>query len=115
MEYIDEQIQLVSKIANGEISKATVEKELDRMEQKYGRDCFNSYPVKRKPKPWTKEYLDELEILSSSGASSKEFYLYMAEVSDEIYKNRINKKTVLGIGFAIAIVLGIMIVFATSK
>lgn len=115
MEYIGEQIELVSKIVKGEINKAGVEKELSRMEQQYGSECFNSYPVKRKPKPWTKEHLNELEVLSSSGASSKEFYLYMAEVSEEVYKFKLNKKIIIAIIVVIAIVLGFLIISSSSK
>ena len=103
MGHIDEQIILVSKIVNGEIKRFEVEAELLRMEKKYGSDCFNSYPVKRKQKPWSKEYLNELEVLSSSGASSKDFYLYMSEVSDEIYKNKIKKKVIIAVAAVIII------------
>ena len=84
MGYASDQVDLVSRIVKGELKRQEVEKELDDMESKYGKECFNSYPVKRKPKPWSMEYLLELERLSSSGASSREFYLYISEVSDEI-------------------------------
>lgn len=110
MGYIEEQITLVNKIVKGEIKKSQVERELERMESKYGKECFNSYPVKRKLKPWTKEYLDELEMLSCSGASSKEFYLYMSEVSDEIYTRNINKKIIITVIVAILLITVLSVV-----
>ncbi len=90
MSGIDEQIKLVNKIVNGEISKAEVERELDRIANEFGEQCFNDYKVKRKEKPWNKKDLDELVVLNSSGASSRDFYLYMAEVSE--YLNACSKK-----------------------
>lgn len=91
----EEQIKLVSKILKGEIGKADVDKELERISNQYGDDCFNSYEVKRQPKPWTGKSLKELEILSASGAASKEFYLYMAEVCEEVYSKKSKKRKLL--------------------
>jgi hypothetical protein len=107
MGYAEEQIDLVRRIVKGEVTKAEVQKELDKMEAKYGSECFNSYPVKKKAKPWDKKYLEELEMLSSSGASSKEFYLHMAEVSQEVNKSRFPISTIIVVGAVI--VIGIVI------
>ena len=84
--HIDEQINMVNDIINGKINRKQVERKIDQMIHKYGKDSFDSYPVKRKDKSeWNEEHLHELENLSNSGASSIEFYLYMAEVSDYVH------------------------------
>jgi hypothetical protein len=90
--YLEEHIKLTSKIVRGEIKRPQVEKILEQMEEKYGEYCFDTFPVDRKEKPWSKAYLKELELLSGSGASSKEFYLYMSEVSDYVYSHKFFKK-----------------------
>lgn len=103
-----ERIKLVSKILNGEIRKADVAKELERISNQYGDGCFNSYEVKRQSKPWGRKNLKELEILSASGAASKEFYLHMAEVADKVYARESNikkaKKIILATIFGVSVV-----------
>lgn len=89
---ISEQIELVRKIVNGELTRNEVEKELDRIAALYGEDVFDSYPIKRKPQPWTKEDLDELEVLNASGVSSRELFLYMADISDQLKGEKGKKK-----------------------
>lgn len=88
----EEGLELVFKILRGEIGKAEVAKEIERISEQYGDDCFNSYEVKRQPKPWTRKSLEELEILNAAGAASKEFLLYMAEVADKVYARESNIK-----------------------
>ena len=109
---IDEQIKLAERIVRGELKKSEVEKELQRISEEFGDDCFNSYKVIRKPKPWNKKDLDELEVLSASGASSKDFYLYMAEMSEAVYsetkKNNTKKIILLVIILAVAVVASIV-------
>ncbi len=112
MSGIEEQIALTSQILKGEIGRADVEKELDRISREYGEDCFNSYTVKRKPKPWKEEDLKELQVLSASGAASKDFYRYMAEVSEELFSRKARKKKIyFYIGVAVVIILIAIFVF----
>lgn len=111
MSGVEEQNRLVTRILRGEIDKAGVKKELERISAEYGEDCFNSYVVKKKAKPWTYKELKELEILSTSGAASKEFYLYMSEVSDEVYAKKAAKKKIsilAGVILVIALVVGLV-------
>lgn len=109
MSGLDEQINLVSKIMKGEIDRSGVEQELNRISAEYGDDSFNSYTVKRMPKPWTDKELKDLEVLSATGAASKEFYLYMAEVSEAVYAKKILKKIIMiGAGTFILILLVIV-------
>lgn len=114
MSGVDEQIKLVSKILNGKIDKAGVEKEIEQIANKYGDDCFNSYTVKRKPKPWSVKDLQELEGLSTSGAASKEFYLYMAEVSEEVFSKEAFRKRIYIGGVIVLIVMIICIILFSS-
>lgn len=86
MGLIEEHIQLAKKIVGGELSKTLVIEEINRIEKEYGEDAFNSFVVKKKSSPWTQKDLDDLEMQSASGAGSKEFYLYMAEVSEFVHK-----------------------------
>ena len=101
----EEQMRLVTKILKGEIRTPEVEKELDRISKQYGDDCFNSYEVHKKAKPWNKDYLDELELLGTSGASSKEYYLHLAEVSDYLRdRSRSNGNKVLFVVIGIVVI-----------
>lgn len=119
MSAIQELIELKSKILSGEISIQSVKAELERISRQYGEDSFNGYKVNRKPKPWSKADLDELNILCSAGAGSKEFFLYMAEVSDYVYSqkksskpNSVKKKSLgicIGCIAAIVVVIGIIL------
>lgn len=105
----EEQFKLVGKISKGEIRKPEVEKELDRISKEYGDDCFNSYAVHKKPQPWDEGYLDELKILSTSGAASKDFYLHMAEVSDYLNDNK-KKESHKKVGFLAGIAVVVLII-----
>lgn len=86
MSLVNEHISLTNGILSGKLSKSGVASEIDRIEKEYGESAFNLYKVQKKDAPWTQSDLDDLEIQSASGACSKEFYLYMAEVSEYIHK-----------------------------
>ena len=96
MGLIEEHLKLSERIVSGKMTRADVERELCRIELEYGSNAFNYYTVKKKQAPWTQKDLDELEIKSASGAGSKEFYLYMAEVSEYVYKAK-KKHGLLGL------------------
>ena len=87
MSLIEEHIHLANDIAAGKISANQLEEELSRIENEYGASAFNSFKVTRKDPPWTNEDLEDLRDQSSAGACSKEFYRYMVEVSESVYKN----------------------------
>lgn len=106
-----ELFDLVEGITEGKYTKKQVKQKLDLIEQKYSPDVFAWYPPERKEKPWDMSYLKKLEDLFYCGATSKEFILYMAEVSDEIYRAKRIRKAVLVILLAVAAaaVIGIII------
>ena len=63
------------------------------VENKYGSDFFEDYDVKKEPQEkWTEEYLKELEIKSMAGLSSKQFILYLSEVSDFVHEHSKKKR-----------------------
>lgn len=109
--------RLTSKILTGEMRYADVEEALNRISMQYGEDCFNSFPVERKEKPWSDKDLEDLGTLSACGAGSREFYLYMAEVSDYVYSQKAAKrKTIRRVLTFLAIVLAIAIaIFVIEK
>lgn len=106
--------ELVRRITSGECTQAQAEEELGRIEKKYSSSVFTHYPPERKEKPWDKAYLDELAGLFYCGASSKEFILYMAEVSEEVYHpERKDNKKIFQYGLiALAVVIAVAIIIA---
>lgn len=87
MELVEEHVKLTRDIVSGNINLEQVKETLERIECEYGPDSFDSYKVEKKSAPWTMEDLNDLEFQSISGACSKDFYLYMAEVSDYVHKD----------------------------
>ena len=111
MDNIQARINFVDKVMKGQYSRAEAEAELDRMEQEYGKDAFTIGTVTRKPKPWTMEDLKDLERDFMASASSRKFFEYMAEMSEEVYrKKRQRKKLAIfgGIAAAIALVAAVV-------
>ena len=93
--FTDERSSLVRDIVNGKCSKKKTIAEISRLEQTYPEESFGYYQPTPKERPWTMEYLKELQELFYCGAGSKEFILYMAEVSDEVYKAKKLRKVIL--------------------
>lgn len=91
MGLVEEHVKLTNSILAGDLTVDQVKSEINRIESEYGSGSFDSCKVRKKSAPWTKEDLDELEIQSALGTCSKDFYLYMAEVSEFVYKK--NKKS----------------------
>ena len=109
-----ELIELARKIVQGRIHKPEVEKELDRIAALYGEDCFESYDaMARKPQAaWDEAYLKELDLLGVSGASSRNYYLHLAEVSDEVYSKKRQKKAAAVVKAVVAVLLVAVVIAA---
>ena len=108
--FTDERSSLVWNIVSGNYTKAKATKEIERLENDYPEETFGYYEPQKKEKPWDLEYLKELQELFYCGAGSKEFILYMAEVSDEVYRaKRIKKLLLMGL-LAVAIIAVVCIV-----
>lgn len=104
---------LIERLKEGNISLQEVQNEIDRISKEQGENAFNSYVVKKHSAPWTKEDLDELRMLSVSGAKSKEFILYWAEVND--YLKRKDGRKNPSVVIAIAVVAAILLIIAILK
>lgn len=104
MNAMDERIILIQKIFSQNITQEEVLNELNRIEKQYGENAFVPFSFQPEKKPWTNKYLNKLENLSISGASSKEFILHIAEVKQELHKRKIIKYT-LFIAFTILILI----------
>lgn len=104
-------IDFANKVKNGEYTFTQAEAELDRMGECYGENAFLAGNVTRKDPPWTMEDLDDLYMEAIAGAGSREFFNYMAEVSDVVYskKHRTKRLAILGGIASIIALIGIMI------
>lgn len=85
-QFVDAEISLVEEIKNGTINKSQVITALTKIEKKFP----NEHPSLAKPErinksDWNKKYLNELLSEFYRGGNSKEFIVYMAEVSDYIH------------------------------
>lgn len=98
MDNIQARIDFVHKVQKGQYTYAEAEAELDRMQQVYGETAFSVGKVVRKPKPWTMKDLKKLERDFISSASSREFFDYMAEMSEEVYRKKRQKRMLAIIG-----------------
>lgn len=96
MDFVNKVVALERKILDGEITYDEVKKSLDDLEQQYGKDVFPGFILKKKPKPWSRKYLNELNEKRMAGATSKEFILHLAEVSDYVHKQEAAAKAVAG-------------------
>ncbi|OUQ76582.1 hypothetical protein [Flavonifractor sp. An100] len=111
MDNIQARINFVDKVMKGQYSRAEAEAELDRMEQEFGERAFTTGKVTRKSKPWSMEDLKDLERDFMASASSRKFFEYMAEMSEEVYrKKRQRKKLAIFGGIAAAIALVVAVV-----
>lgn len=84
--------EFIMEIINGNYTLDEAKNEVKEYEKRYGSDFFADYEVERKPKPWNREYLEELSLRSMSGMASKQLILHLAEVSEYIHKNEKQKK-----------------------
>lgn len=82
--YAYDMVKKAREIAEGKTTSKKVVHWISQMEETYD-DPFCSYQPDEKDPPWTKEYLRELQGRVSFGATSKEFFLYMAKVADRVY------------------------------
>jgi len=86
-ESLKETIRLSHDIKDGKTTLSEVKERIKKIKQEYGKDAFNSYRLDKNdyPEPWTMQTINDLNILSASGASSVEYFLFFATVADEVY------------------------------
>jgi hypothetical protein len=81
--------QLTNDIYEGRTTVKEVRNRIKEILDEYGPGTFPPCDINKYkyPKPWTKDTLDKLRTISGSGACSIEFYLFFAQVADEVYKH----------------------------
>lgn len=109
-ENIQARVNFVQCVMDGKYSCAEAEAELSRMQKEYGEHAFAPYCVEPKPKPWTFEDLKLLERKFMAGAASREFFSYMAEMSEEVYRKKRQRKKMAILGGIAAVVALVTVV-----
>ena len=104
---IDDYKVLYNKIMNNNITLVQLEKEFEKIEASYGSDAFNPCDFQKKEKPWNKSYLEDLKKLYRAGASSKDFFIHLYEVTRYIRR----KKLKYFIGLCLLFLLIILCIF----
>lgn len=85
-QFVDAEISLVEEIKNGTINKSQVITALTKIEKKFPNEHPSlAQPERINKSDWNKKYLNELLSEFYRGKNSKEFIVYMAEVSDYIH------------------------------
>lgn len=81
-------LKFIRKAMAGEYTPEQAKATLDRMEEEFGDLTFLPGKVTRKPRPWTREDLNDLRLEAAAGANSKEFFMYMAEMGYEVNRKQ---------------------------
>lgn len=103
--FIDELADLVREIVKGKCSVDQAKAELHRIEEAYPDERFLDIVPERKDKPWSMAYLKDLKELFFYGSVSKDYILYMAEVSEEVYRIKKIKKILLSVFITVVMVV----------
>lgn len=113
---------LLFDIINNHLSVDDVKMRIREIEAEYGTDYFLDYDIEkaeieRKPKQdWNEEYYEQIKTPGILGVTSKQYFLYFAEVNEYIYNKRLEekkskqrKKTTAIIAAIVALILCIVI------
>lgn len=115
MDNIQARINFVHNVMKGRYNHTEAKAELDRMSQVYGESAFSIGKVIRKPKPWTMADLEDLERDFMASASSREFFDYMAEMSEYVYRKKHRRKFFFIFGGIVAIIAFIAAIIAIVR
>ena len=109
---------LAEQIYYNKIKKECIEQEIDRIKKEYedsndltklGNIFEDSPRITKQKKPWSRKYLKNVYENIRSGSGSKEDFLYMAEVSENVHKKEKIKKTT-GVLASISALITVIIV-----
>ena len=81
--------ELMIDIMNNNISVDDVKKRIQQLEEEYGENYMLDYDleeagIERKPQnEWTEEYYEKVKEKGILGISSKQYFLYFAELNDQ--------------------------------
>jgi len=104
-------VELSTRISEGKITQRNVQKELAAIEKEYGNP-YIPYSVEIKEKPWDIDYLKKLRSSVPFGTISKEYFLYMSEVADDVFRI---KRIVKVISFVVGIVVAISLIILAQR
>lgn len=110
MTVAEEREELINRVLDGTVTKKQVQKEVDDLERKYGKEAFLASDFEKKEKPWDSDYYDKLGNRCLSGDDSKKLILHMVEVREYLQKQKRNKKIRIGIGVILMIIVLISII-----
>lgn len=103
-------LEYVNYAANGRYTHEQAEAELNKMERDFGKTVFYPERITKKPRPWTRSDLNDLKVKAAAGASSREFFLYLAEMGEEVTRKERKKKQLTLIGTIVAVIAIIAVV-----
>ena len=83
-----EALKVVEDILYNNLNTKTTKNRLMEIEEKYGKNIFDSYSFEKKEEPWTPKYLEELKMKIMAGIISKELIIHLAEVNDYLRKKK---------------------------
>lgn len=110
---IQARIEFIHNAKAGKYSREQAESVLDQMEQQYGEDAFLPGKVVKKPRPWTRKDLDELEMEAVGGGGSREFLQYLAEMGEEVSRKERQKRQIKIVGL-IGVVIVVIVTIIVS-
>lgn len=88
---VEARFDFITNARAGKYTPAQAKAELDRIERIFGKMAFLPGTVTKKPRPWTKNDLEDLWKEAIAGAGSRDFLEYMAEVGYAVNKNNKHK------------------------
>lgn len=100
---IQARLDFTHRVMDGAYTRAEAEAELDRMEAKYGEEAFLPGAAVRKPRPWTRQDLEDLKAAAVAGAGSREFLSYMAEMGEAVHRKERRSRQLKTVGSIAAI------------
>lgn len=108
-------LDYIKKAMNGAFSPAQAKVELDQMEKQYGELVFTPGKANKKPRPWTKNDLDDLWKEAVAGAGSRDFMEYMAEMGWEVKQTERREKRIKIFGILAAVVAAVAVIVAVVR
>lgn len=117
MSAFKKQYEMLKGIMDGKLSKGDVETAIESISKEYGDDVFTPYSIEKKEKPWSYNDLKELYDMAIVGISSKDLYLYMAEIGDYLKLQKRKKVIIISaiVGLVIATIAIIAIILLNTN
>lgn len=109
------QIDFIDKAIDGAYTADQAKAELDQMEREFGDLAFLPGKVTRKPRPWTKADLKDLQLEAAAGAGSREFLEYLAEMGEEVTRTERRKRKIKIISAITAVVAAAAVIIAVVR